>query len=63
MSRKNISQPPEWWLAFQAEADKHGQSLSEWMGDCCRSNLPKSVAAQLPDRPAAHRPKGTTNDS
>jgi len=56
MSRKNISQPPEWWLAFQTEADKHGQSLSEWIGDCCWANLPKTVAAKLPERPAAHRP-------
>lgn len=57
MSRKNISQPPEWWEAFQAEADKRGQSLSEWLGECGVANLPKRVASKLPERPGAHRPK------
>jgi len=61
MSRKNISQPAEWWAAFETEASKHGQTLSEWIGECCLANLPKSIRGTLSERPAAHRPKNQKN--
>lgn len=55
--RKNITQPTDWWAAFEAEAKKEGLTLSEWVGACCVANLPASVARALPERPAANRPK------
>lgn len=58
VERKNISQPSEWWRAFEAEADRHGQTLSGWVADCCLANLPADVLKTLPtERPPAHRPR------
>jgi len=55
--RKNITQPADWWAAFESQAKANGQTLSEWAGNCMRDNLPKNVAAGLSERPAANRPK------
>lgn len=49
--RKNISQPAEWWAAFAAQAERDGQSLSEWLGDCGLANLDPDLLDGLPDRP------------
>jgi len=54
--RRNVTQPADWWDAFKAAADKQGLSLSEWIGDCCKQQLPAKVAAKLSDRQPAHRP-------
>lgn len=58
--RKNVIQPIDWWAAFVTEAKREGLSLSEWLGDCGRANLPKDVKAGLSERPTAGRPKVTT---
>lgn len=55
--RKNITQPADWWTAFEQQAHSQGQSLSEWAGDCMRANLPVKVNRTLSQRPAANRPK------
>jgi len=55
--RRNLTQPADWWAAFEAQAKADGQTLSEWAGECMRGNLPKDVAARLSERPAANRPK------
>lgn len=55
--RRNLTQPADWWVAFEAQAKADGQTLSEWAGDCMRANLPKGVAVGLSTRPAANRPK------
>ena len=55
--RKNITQPPDWWAVFEAEAKKAGVSLSEWIGEACMERLPVKIRKQLSDRPPANRPK------
>jgi hypothetical protein len=55
--RKCLTQPPDWWDAFNAEAKKRGMTLAAWMGDVCVAQLPKRVQASLSERPGAHRPK------
>ena len=55
--RKHITQPTDWWAAFQAAAEKAGKNLSEWMGEAAKAQLPAKAAKQLSDRPPAHRPK------
>lgn len=57
-NRKNITQPADWWAAFQRAANAAGMSLSEWMGEQCRKSLKKE---KLSERKPAHRPKGTKN--
>ena len=55
--RRNITQPPDWWAAFDKAAQAKGLTLSEWMGQCCRQQLTKQADAKLSQRPPAHRPK------
>jgi hypothetical protein len=57
--RKHITQPADWWAAFKAEADNCGMTLSEWIGEAGKKQLPKEVRKQLSERPGAHRPKIT----
>jgi hypothetical protein len=54
--RKNITQPPDWWTVFEAEAKKAGVSLSEWIGEACAERLPVKIRKQLSERPPANRP-------
>jgi len=59
-SKKTILQPPDWWDAFQAEADAAGLSLSAWIGEACIGAIPsrrKTKVANLSERPLASRPK------
>lgn len=56
-TRKNLTQPSDWWEAFQRQAEREGLTLSEWVGACCLANVD---AAKLSERPAAHRPKATS---
>lgn len=51
--RRNISQPSDWWTAFERTAQQDGLTLSEWIGECCRANVPD----ELSERPPANRPK------
>ena len=55
--RKNITQPSDWWAAFEAEAKEKGQALSEWVGDACKKAVPKSFRNQLSDRVKPGRKK------
>lgn len=55
--RKNITQPADRWVAFQAAAKAAGMSLSEWLGKAGESALPPKVAKKLTERPPAHRPR------
>lgn len=58
--RKNITQPADWWEAFEATAKEAGLSLSEWVGECCLVRVPKPLRDTLTKRPGAHRPKRET---
>lgn len=58
--RKNITQPADWWQAFEATAKEAGLSLSEWVGECCLVRVPKPLRDTLSKRPGAHRPKRET---
>lgn len=58
--RKNITQPADWWQAFEATAKEAGLSLSEWVGECCLVRVPKPLRDTLAKRPGAHRPKRET---
>jgi hypothetical protein len=49
--RRNLSQPPEYWTAWESTADKLGMSLSEWIASVCNAQLPLSVQRKLPERP------------
>ena len=55
--RKNITQPSDWWAAYESQATKEGKSLSAWIGDRCKEGLPKAVQKRLSERQPAHRPK------
>ena len=55
-TRKNISQPADWWAAFEARAKSKGRTLSEHIGEVCREDLPKRVRKTLSKRPPANRP-------
>ena len=55
--RRNITEPSDWWEAFEAAATASGMTLSAWMGDACVKQLPKTVAKKLSPRPPASRPK------
>ena len=59
--RKNITQPSDWWAAYEAQAKKEGKSLSAWIGERCNEGLPKSVRKRLSERQPAHRPKRSKN--
>ncbi len=55
--RKCLTQPDDWWRAFEQEAQKRGKTLAGWMGEVCAAQLPKRAQAKLSERPGAHRPK------
>lgn len=55
-NRKNITQPSDWWAAFEKAAAAEGKNLSEWMGDKCKKALGKD-GKQLSERKPANRPK------
>jgi hypothetical protein len=55
--RRTMTQPADWWDAFQQQAAADGQTLSAWAGDCMRARLPASTSRELSERPPANRPK------
>lgn len=55
--RKCLTQPDDWWRAFEQEAQRRDMTLAGWMGKVCAAQLPKRVQAKLSERPGAHRPK------
>lgn len=54
--RKTTTQPKDWWREFEKAASKSGLTLAAWMGECCKTHLPKRVQKSLSVRPPAHRP-------
>lgn len=61
--RKNITQPADWWAAFEDQANAEGVNLSEWVGACCVANLPVPVQKALRGRKSVGRPKKPKADS
>ena len=62
--RKNITQPADWWAAFEAQSQAEGMSLSEWMGNRCRRYLPYAVRKELSERKTkpGRKPKETSDE-
>jgi hypothetical protein len=54
--RKNITQPADWWAAFEAQASIEGLSLAAWLGEAAKAKLPQSAVSVLSQRQPAHRP-------
>ena len=50
---KTMTQPADWWDAFERQAQREGLTLSEWVGECCKSY----VQGELSERRPANRPK------
>jgi len=48
--RKNITQPADWWAAFEAEAAKRGMPLSEFIGLAASKMLTKEQRKELSER-------------
>ena len=55
--RKNITQPSDWWAAFEEQAKAEGLTLAAWLGEAAKAKLPPKVAKKLTERPPANRPK------
>ena len=55
--RKHITQPADWWAAFEAQAQSEGMTLAAWLGEAAKAKLPAKVAKKLTERPPANRPK------
>lgn len=55
--RKNITQPTDWWAAFEAEAEKRGLTLSEFIGLAASKMLAKERKAKLSERVKPGRKK------
>lgn len=55
--RKHITQPTDWWDAFQAQAQAEGMTLAAWLGEAGKARLPAKVVKKLTERPPANRPK------
>lgn len=55
--RKNITQPADWWAAFEAEANRRGLPLSEFMGLAAAKLLAKDQRAGLSKRVKPGRKK------
>ena len=58
-NRKNITQPADWWAAFERAASLEGETLSEWLGKAGLERLTKAERKKLSDRKPAHRPKNS----
>jgi hypothetical protein len=54
--RKNITQPSDWWAAFEEAAKAEGLTLAAWLGEAAKAKLPPKVAKKLTERPPANRP-------
>ena len=60
--RKNITQPSDWWEAFEKQANAEGMTLAAWMGLQCTKALPKKVRNELTERATRGRPRNETED-
>ena len=48
--RRNLTQPPDHWAAFERQAANDGYTLSEWVGECCQSYLTPEARESLSER-------------
>jgi len=48
--RKNITQPADWWQAFEAEAERRGLNLSQFLGLAGLELLPAKTKRKLSER-------------
>jgi len=48
--RKNVSEPADWWAAWERAAAAKGLHLSEWIGQQCNRALPREVRDELSHR-------------
>lgn len=61
--RKQISQPPKWWAAFEVQAERDGYTgVSEWLGAVGVANLDKDLGKGLPERAGRGKPHKTKDD-
>lgn len=60
--RLGISQPPDWIAAWEAEANRQGIDLSQWIGLACNAQLPLAVRKALSDRIGRGRPTKTKGE-
>ncbi len=54
--RRNITQPADWWDAWEAAAAAAKQDLSTWIGEKCNRSLTKKVRSALSTRGKRGRP-------
>lgn len=54
---RSIRLPDDWWAAIEAEAEKAGIPVSEWIVDAIREQLPKKARARLSKPKGRGRPK------
>jgi hypothetical protein len=52
----NLTQPPEWLIAFRKQAKRDRLNLSKWVGECCVANLDDDLRKKLPERRSRGRP-------
>lgn len=50
MTRRNITQPADWWRAWEQAAESAGMDLSAWIGKKVNRSLPREVRATLSGR-------------
>lgn len=55
--RKNITQPADWWAAFEAEAAKRNMPLSTFMGMAAAEMLDEDLRKELSKRSKSGRKK------
>jgi len=58
-----VSQPIEWIEAFKIQAQRNGESLSEFLGDCGRANLDPDLLETLGERPGRGPKKKEQDDA
>jgi hypothetical protein len=61
--RRNLTQPADWWQAFEQAANGQGVPLSVWVGRQCLLSLPTQIRHRLSDRPHVGRPREDGEDA
>jgi hypothetical protein len=55
--RRNITQPADWWAAFETAAKEDGVTLSEWLGESGYARLSTRTRKQLSERVSRGQPR------
>lgn len=67
--KKLISQPADWWAAFEKQASLEGMTMSQWVGEACKQRClhacrttakAQEVASSFSPRPARGPVKGSS---